>query len=62
MFSETNQLLPVAAPCLYDERSTVPINIVRLHLYKSYTKVVQLTELMRQLDDGDEDQQKFTLL
>jgi len=59
---DPGQLLPVAAPCLYDERSTVPINIVGLHLYKSFTKVVQLTELMRQLDDGDEDQQKFIAL
>jgi hypothetical protein len=52
---DLGQLLPVAAPCLYDERSTSSINIGGFHVYRSFTNVIQL----RQLEDGDKDQKKF---
>jgi len=56
---DPGQLLPVAAPCLYDERGTSSINIGGFHVFRSFTNVIQLTQLMRQLDDGAEDQKKI---
>jgi ATP-dependent DNA helicase PIF1 len=56
---DPGQLLPVAAPCLYDQKSNTAINIGGFELYKSFKLVVQLTQLMRQINDGDDDQKKF---
>ncbi len=56
---DPGQLLPVAATCLYDSSSLSLMNIGGYQLYRSFTNVVHLTQLMRQVDDGDEDQRKF---
>lgn len=53
------QLPAVLAPCLYDTKSTVPINMEGLNLFKQFKSVIQLTQIMRQEENGDLDQKKF---
>lgn len=56
---DPGQLPPVCASCLFDKRKENPLSTRGLDAYQEFKNVIQLTQVMRQLEDGDEDQQKF---
>ena len=53
------QLPPVCATCLYDKKLDTPLVFEGFTAYQKFLSVIQLTQIMRQQDDGDTDQRKF---
>jgi len=56
---DPGQLLPVAATCLYETRSSASMNISGFVAYSKFETVITLSQQMRQELDGDDDQKKF---